>query len=140
MTLLCATIILAACAGLEKTPSGTDVIDRSYTVTGFRWDGGGIVFVYAKAREKNGMTEVCAAFAPDDTDAFVSQFNSRVIDGANLQADGVTLTQGGGFMNRLSEPVKRAGPHANCVVTGREWEPRFDTNLVLRTGGGRLVD
>lgn len=131
---------LGGCAGVVKTPSGSDRIDRTYSVTGFAWDSSSLVYVYVKARNKGGKTEVCGAYAPDKVDAFASQFNDRALESSLIQSDGTTLIQGVGFMNRLPAPIKEPGATSTCVVTSRPWEERFASGLKLRTSRGTFVD
>ena len=138
---LVALVLIAGCTGVIKSASGTAVIDESFNVTGYRWTGGGTVYIFASARDKGGQTELCAAWAPDQMDAYSARLNDQAIEALMFRAEngGDTLARGGGFMNKLLNPLEVEGRQANCVMTGTAWNPVYAEGVQVKTGRGRFV-
>ncbi len=127
--------VLAACSPIGTERSGTETIDSSFHVTGFRWDTGGAVYIYAVARNKGGSTEVCAAYAHTQLSYYEDRFTDQTLEAVKLTSQGDTLVHGGNFINEFEDPETAEGKHANCVITSVPWKPGYADEIRSHTVG-----
>jgi len=124
--------VLSSCSPFGTERSGSETIDESFHVTGFRWDTGGTIYIYALARNKGGMTEVCAAYAHNQLSYYEDRFTDQTMEAIKLTSQGDTLVQGGNFINEFKDPENAIGKYANCVLTSNAWKPGYAEEINTR--------
>ena len=134
--LVSGVLALAGCQGATYQNSGGAVVDSSFHVTGFRWDGGGTVYIFAKAQEKNGLTEICGAWAPEQMNVYVSRLNDRAIESVILMSDGDKLVQSGRWMKKFIDPKESNGQAANCILSDVPWKAVYAEDINSKVGSG----
>ncbi len=125
--LTCSTLALgllvAACTGLA--PAGTDVIGPSYTLGGGEWDSGGGITTAIRVFERGGVTVVCGAWTTDQQSALSIHLNENVIEAGSIYAGSTRLVQNLRFMSLVRYSQNISGAQANCVASGKPWQPEF---------------
>ena len=125
--------MLAGCSPIGTERTGTETIDKSFHITGFRWDTGGRIYIYAIARNVGGMTEVCAAYSHNKLSYYEDRFTDQTMEAVKLTSQGDTLVQGGNFINEFQDPKTAVGKHANCVLTSVDWKPGYAEEIRSQT-------
>lgn len=122
-----AGLALGGCAEAFYERAGTDTIDTSYSVTGWRHlQGGAVTYVFAKVYPgPSGNTKICAAFADEKMDIYTARDAHRAHGQATLHHNGVKLVQGLDFMSNARNPKEPFGKTSNCVVTDVPWQDAF---------------
>jgi len=118
--------LLAGCAG-SGTRSGETSIDRSFTTTGLRWQEGGVIYLFLKAREGQGKVEVCAAWMFTGGAVYTYRLNDNVLEALSLSLGGKRVLTGLRFAHALPEMDVVLGQQASCVRTGTDWKPELAT-------------
>ena len=114
---------VAACTG--STPAGTDVIGPGYTAGGGEWDSGGGITIAVRVYEREGATVICGAWTTDQQSALSSELNENVIEAASIFAGSRRVAQNLRFMSRIRYSQNISGAQANCVASGKPWQPEF---------------
>ncbi len=124
LLLLLLVMIVSGCESRgERT--GQISIDRQFTTGGFRWDSGGVVYVFLKVRENQGKVEVCAAHMPTQGSSYTDRLHVDVLDAAIVIVDGVRVMRGLAFANRLALTDDVQGQPATCARGTADWKPSY---------------
>ncbi|MEM1346691.1 MAG: hypothetical protein AAGI34_19195 [Pseudomonadota bacterium] len=109
------------------TPAGTDQVNGSYRLGGFRWSSGSTVYLLAGLKQFDNRVAVCGAWAADGGTAGSSQFNSQAVQMISVTVDGETVAAGFGFARRFDwqgiEGLARQG--TDCVLSDLAWQSSY---------------
>ncbi|MBK0401322.1 hypothetical protein H0I76_19185 [Limibaculum sp. M0105] len=123
---------VAAVAGLlggcmsAPAPGGSEPVDARYSATGGSYNTGGSLIVMLRAREQDGRVAICGAKTRTRESAVSLPYGFSVEGAGVVQLAGVNIFQG---VRRFPEyPLANdmTGVSAVCLVSERQWEPRFD--------------
>ena len=124
LVILLLVMIVSGCEGLSER-TGQATIDRSFTTSGFSWEGGGIVYVFVKAGRNQGKVEICAAFMPSKGAVWTSRLNTDVLGGAIVNIDGTRVMRGISFAREIALTDDVKGQQANCARGSADWKPGY---------------
>ena len=116
---------LLAMACTRFATIGTDTIGPGYTLGGGEWDSGGGITTATRVFERDGVTVVCGAWTTDRQSVLSIRNNDDVIEAASLYAGSTRLVRDLGFMSRIRYSQNISAAQANCVASGKPWQPEF---------------
>jgi hypothetical protein len=116
---------LLAMACTRFATVGTDIIGPGYTIDGGEWDSGGGITTAIRVFERDGVTVVCGAWTTDRQSVLSIRNNDDVIEAASLYAGSTRLARDLGFMSLIRYSQNISGAQANCIASGKPWQPEF---------------
>ncbi|MBX2855740.1 MAG: hypothetical protein KTR21_12180 [Rhodobacteraceae bacterium] len=134
--MVCA-VSVAGCASVYAPSVGTEVVDRSYKLTGTRWRGSSdYTLIAIRAYERNGKTALCAAYGYVGDFIELPQVSMKLIEGSKLYYNDDPILVGMRFAARHDEVESMIGKMSNCIVTDVDWKPDYkDAQPELRRTG-----
>jgi tRNA threonylcarbamoyladenosine modification (KEOPS) complex Pcc1 subunit len=122
---MCA-VSISGCASVYAPSVGTEVVDRSYKITGARWHNKTDITILAiRAYDANGMTAICGAYGYVGDYLEMPQLSKTLIESAKLYLDDDPILVGLRFATRHDKVDTILGKSANCIVTDVKWMPKF---------------
>ncbi|MEL6337012.1 MAG: hypothetical protein AAFQ88_10280 [Pseudomonadota bacterium] len=129
LILFAAALMLGGCS-TARVVAGGDTVDNSYTVGGMRWQGGGGVYVVAKAMERDGKIAVCGAYTTDGLKAHVVRYTPEILSGMIVEVDGQRAFQNVSFFNGFNHDDDWVGQPTTCAVTDLPWVEGLTAGVV----------
>lgn len=112
---LATAVLLAGCAAMSGTPSGTLPVAGTFATGRGLFSSGAVLTVRAAARNADGRMEVCAAWDVAGETARDTPYLNDALDLGVLQIGGRPVRIGFSSFPR--------GSIARCVITGTAWAP-----------------
>ncbi|MGD1925213.1 MAG: hypothetical protein ACFB03_13640 [Paracoccaceae bacterium] len=123
-----ALLLVSGCVQLTTESLPSESVGPDYVLELFNWQDGDQMTVGIKTFESKGRVGICGAYAEYTPNAgYAEDLNQRALAAAQVRFAGETLVRGLDFFGRGGHSKDSLpAAQANCVLTDRPWEARFE--------------